>query len=101
MASISEKIQLLEAPLIAVLTSSGVKEETLAKISDAGVNTLALFCNISGTAEELREFLKEGVGLDPKDLRGGFLEIAKLIGGLGGRTSDPSHGDEEACGKGC
>ena len=78
--SVADRVRKIEASLIATLTSNNLKQETIAKLSDAGITTTPLFCNICSTPEELREFLKEGVGMNLADFKGDFLEAANVLG---------------------
>ena len=90
MSDVADKIKKVEAPLVAVFTSAGLKPDTIGKLSDAGIVTMSLFCHICTDADSLRVFLEKGVGLDLKDFKGDFLEAAKVIGP--GRTLNSSGG---------
>ena len=51
----------------------------MVKLLDAGVATSAIFCNIASNHDTMRAYLTEGVGLDVRDFKGDFIEVAKLL----------------------
>ena len=74
------KIALLEDTLLSSCTAEGVQDRTLVKLSDIGVRSLQIFRNIAGSRDELVQFLKDAVGLNPTRDPADYIEIARLVG---------------------
>ena len=78
--SVQERVARIEASLVATFTHAALKQETIAKLADAGITSTPLFVNICSSPDELRAFLKDGVGMNLTDYKGDFLEAAKVLG---------------------